>query len=136
MGRSHHIARREGQRGRPSAHGHPQFLVFSANPNTSSMSSFPANSAHRGGENEPGITGTSAIPAAPHAAAESPLHQALQTTLGQDYQVTLPSENGVADANRPIFSHSRYISRSEELDCSLMCVNFIIWVIKPLHFII
>ncbi|KAF3662304.1 E3 ubiquitin-protein ligase RHF2A [Capsicum chacoense] len=33
MGRARNLARREGQRGRSSAHGRPHFLVFSTNPN-------------------------------------------------------------------------------------------------------
>lgn len=48
MGRSHHLGRREGQRTRLSAHGHPHFLVFSTQP---SAPSGPDSSA--GGGNEP-----------------------------------------------------------------------------------
>lgn len=47
MGRSHHMARREGHRSRSTAQGRPQFLVFSTNPNTS------PTRTDQGGENRP-----------------------------------------------------------------------------------
>ncbi|XP_047308587.1 E3 ubiquitin-protein ligase RHF2A-like isoform X2 [Impatiens glandulifera] len=49
MGRARHIGRR-GQRGRASAHGRPQFLVFSTQQNTPSVA--PASSPTRTGEGE------------------------------------------------------------------------------------
>lgn len=51
MGRAHHLASSEGQRVRPSAHGRPQFLVLSTNPNAPSISSVSASSPQR--EDEP-----------------------------------------------------------------------------------
>lgn len=53
MGRAHHIARREGQRSRSSAHGRPHFLVFSTHPNGPSTGSASASPAQFGGETEP-----------------------------------------------------------------------------------
>ncbi|XP_062171524.1 E3 ubiquitin-protein ligase RHF2A isoform X6 [Alnus glutinosa] len=41
MGRARHIARREGHRNRSSAQGRPQFLVFSAHPNSPPAASAP-----------------------------------------------------------------------------------------------
>ncbi|KAI3412459.1 uncharacterized protein J3R85_017273 [Psidium guajava] len=53
MGRARHIARREGHRSRSSAHGRPQFLVFSTNPNTPPGGPFPsASPPSRDGEDE------------------------------------------------------------------------------------
>ncbi|KAM0864040.1 hypothetical protein ACQ4PT_044195 [Festuca glaucescens] len=52
MGRSHHLGRREGQRGRSGFHGHPQFLVFSAHPNTPSAGSVSSSSAQGEGGND------------------------------------------------------------------------------------
>lgn len=54
MGRTHHLGRREGQRIRSSAHGHPHFLVFSTQPGASS--SCPNSAA--GGGNEPAAVPT------------------------------------------------------------------------------
>lgn len=48
MGRAHHIGRRDGQRGRSSAHGRPHFLVFSTHP-----SGPPGPVSSSGGDNEP-----------------------------------------------------------------------------------
>ncbi|KAL4606736.1 hypothetical protein ACB092_09G125000 [Castanea dentata] len=47
MGRAHHIGRRDGHRGRSSAHGRPHFLVFSTHP------SGPGPVSASGGDNEP-----------------------------------------------------------------------------------
>lgn len=52
MGRAHHIARREGQRSRSSAHGRSHFLVFSTHPNATASGPVPA-SLVQVGENEP-----------------------------------------------------------------------------------
>ncbi|KAK3021692.1 hypothetical protein RJ639_045784, partial [Escallonia herrerae] len=49
MRRTHHVSRREGSRSRSSAHGRPQFLVFSTHPNVPApVSAYPV-----GGEPEP-----------------------------------------------------------------------------------
>ncbi|PON42066.1 43kDa postsynaptic protein [Parasponia andersonii] len=61
MGRAHHIRRREIQRGRSSAHGRPQYLVFSTHP--TAPSSGPVSAS--GGENEPAAVSV-ATPSTPH----------------------------------------------------------------------
>ncbi|XP_059646559.1 E3 ubiquitin-protein ligase RHF2A-like isoform X2 [Cornus florida] len=53
MGRTHHIARREGSRSRSSAHGRPQFLVFSPQPNAPPAAHVSASLAPVGGGSEP-----------------------------------------------------------------------------------
>ncbi|XP_019164021.1 PREDICTED: E3 ubiquitin-protein ligase RHF2A-like [Ipomoea nil] len=51
MGRARHLARREGQRGRPSAQGRPHFLVFSTNPNAPAVvAASPPPTQRSGGE--------------------------------------------------------------------------------------
>ncbi|XP_027350733.1 E3 ubiquitin-protein ligase RHF2A-like isoform X2 [Abrus precatorius] len=49
MGRARHLGRREVQRSRSSAHGHPQYLVFSTQP----ISASSGTDSVAGGENEP-----------------------------------------------------------------------------------
>ncbi|XP_058779629.1 E3 ubiquitin-protein ligase RHF2A [Vicia villosa] len=64
MGRARHIARREGQRNRSSAQGRPQYLVFSAHPNsppTAPASSSPSQRGdgeptHATGQDTPQLT--------------------------------------------------------------------------------
>lgn len=48
MGRARHIARREGQRNRSSAQGRPQYLVFSAHPNSPPMAPASSSPPQRG----------------------------------------------------------------------------------------
>ncbi|CAO2146949.1 unnamed protein product [Urochloa humidicola] len=52
MGRAHHLGRREGHRGRSGSHGRPQFLVFSAHPNSPSAGTISSSSAHVEGDND------------------------------------------------------------------------------------
>ncbi|XP_055829412.1 E3 ubiquitin-protein ligase RHF2A-like [Solanum dulcamara] len=61
MGRARHIARREGQRGRSSAQGRPQFLVFSTHPNAppaAAVAAVTASSSNQrsGGESTPEVS--------------------------------------------------------------------------------
>uniref|UniRef100_M1A5N0 Zinc ion binding protein n=1 Tax=Solanum tuberosum TaxID=4113 RepID=M1A5N0_SOLTU len=58
MGRARHIARREGQRGRSSAQGRPQYLVFSTHPNAPAAAAVPASSSNQrsGGEPTPEVS--------------------------------------------------------------------------------
>ncbi|KAJ6796455.1 E3 ubiquitin-protein ligase RHF2A-like [Iris pallida] len=106
MGRAHHIARREGQRGRSTSQGRAQFLVLSTSPNTSSVGSLPA-SAQRG-EHESVTAGTSANPSVPLALTEETPHQASHIVVGQaDRVVTLPSRDNAISAGRPALSISR-----------------------------
>lgn len=53
MGRAHQIGRREGQRIRSSAHGRPQFLVFSSHPNAPESGSVPSSLVQVEGQTEP-----------------------------------------------------------------------------------
>ncbi|KAF7042992.1 hypothetical protein CFC21_052458 [Triticum aestivum] len=54
MGRSHQHGRREGQRNRSGSHGRPQFLVFSAHPNTPA-GSVSSSSTQGEGNQSPGV---------------------------------------------------------------------------------
>ncbi|KAF3966197.1 hypothetical protein CMV_009677 [Castanea mollissima] len=65
MGRAHHIGRRDGHRGRSSAHGRPHFLVFSTQP------SGPGPVSASGGDNEP-VAISVASPSTPLASASGP----------------------------------------------------------------
>lgn len=112
MGRSQHITRREGHQGRSSAHGHPQFLVFSTNPNASSVNLAPATFAHREDENEHGITGINAIP----CAVEAQPHLASLAIPSQGDAVTLPSGSSVTASSRPGFSNSRSFAGQSSLN--------------------
>ncbi|CAA2992853.1 E3 ubiquitin- ligase RHF2A-like [Olea europaea subsp. europaea] len=71
MGRARQLARREVQRSRSSPQGHPQFLVFSSNPNSTSANSHAVTPTQRGG---PGP-----LPASMIASPNSPF-----ITLGED----------------------------------------------------
>ncbi|KAF8006918.1 hypothetical protein BT93_K1036 [Corymbia citriodora subsp. variegata] len=53
MGRAHHLGRREGHRGRPSGHGRPHFLVFSAHPNGAHSGPVSGSSVQVEGESQP-----------------------------------------------------------------------------------
>lgn len=70
MGRARHIARREGQRNRPSAHGRQQFLVFSTHPNSPPAAPASSSPSQRG-ESEPGPPVTVAFPSPANVEEES-----------------------------------------------------------------
>ncbi|PIN07311.1 hypothetical protein CDL12_20125 [Handroanthus impetiginosus] len=53
MGRARQLARREGQRSRPSSQGRPQFLVFSTQPNGASATSPASSIAQRDSSGPP-----------------------------------------------------------------------------------
>ena len=53
MGRTRHLARREGPRGRSSAQGRPQFLVFSTHPNAPPLAGASSSTQRSGGEPTP-----------------------------------------------------------------------------------
>ncbi|KAK4370644.1 hypothetical protein RND71_010119 [Anisodus tanguticus] len=55
MGRTHHLARREGQRGRSSAQGRHHFLVFSTHPNAPSPAGASSSTQRSGGEPTPEV---------------------------------------------------------------------------------
>lgn len=71
MGRTHHLGRREGQRIRSSAHGHPHFLVFSTQPVAPSSS--PNSAAGGTGSPSTPITSDGDEPSqqTPHLQTES-----------------------------------------------------------------
>ncbi|XP_009378604.2 E3 ubiquitin-protein ligase RHF2A [Pyrus x bretschneideri] len=69
MGRARHIARREGQRNRSSAHGRPQYLVFSTNPNA--PQAHASSSPDQMGEGEPSPSIAVTFPSPPMNREES-----------------------------------------------------------------
>lgn len=106
MGRAHHIARREGQRGRSGAHGRPQFLVFSAQPNTPAIGS--ASSAPRGGENEPAPAIIAASPSASiTVTGDEVTSQTPHVIPVQADQAAVFTSSTIATANRSSLSSSR-----------------------------
>lgn len=70
MGRARHIARRDGQRNRNSAHGRPQFLVFSTHPNSPPAAPASPSPSQRG-EAEPVPPVTEAFPSPANDGEES-----------------------------------------------------------------
>lgn len=105
MGRAHHIARREGQRGRSPAQGRPQFLVFSAHPNAPSVGSVSISSSTRG-ENQPSPAAAPS-PSIHASLEEESSYEAPDANVVQADPVTMPSGAGVTNAARPVTSYSR-----------------------------
>ncbi|XP_008790136.2 E3 ubiquitin-protein ligase RHF2A [Phoenix dactylifera] len=106
MGRAHHIARREGQRGRSGAHGRPQFLVFSAHPNTPAVGS--ASSAPRGAENEPAPAIIAASPSASlTVTGDEVTSQTPHVIPVQADQAAVLTSGSAATANRSSLSGNR-----------------------------
>lgn len=89
MGRARHIARREGQRNRSSAQGRPQYLVFSAHPNSPPMAPASSSPPQRGdGEPTPAIA-VAALSPTPATGEEPP-----QLTLVPQVQTDQVSASG------------------------------------------
>ncbi|XP_010535744.1 PREDICTED: E3 ubiquitin-protein ligase RHF2A isoform X2 [Tarenaya hassleriana] len=114
MGRARHAARREGHRSRSSTEGHPQFMVFSSHPNTSSLppAHMPSSPSHRGeGETAPGIV-TNLPPSPPNAFGD--VSPQLNTQPASSYPGSpLPSESNVLSGNqRGPISSSRSLNQS------------------------
>ncbi|XP_075093261.1 E3 ubiquitin-protein ligase RHF2A isoform X4 [Nicotiana tabacum] len=66
MGRARHLARRDGQRGRSSAQGRPQFLVFSTHPNSPPAGPASSPTLMTGGESaSPASVSASSSPIVP-----------------------------------------------------------------------
>lgn len=67
MGRSHHLARRDGLRGRMSGHNRPQYLVFSAHSNEAPLSSInnAPTLSEGASEQAPGIAAASQLSSVP-----------------------------------------------------------------------
>ncbi|KAF8369564.1 hypothetical protein HHK36_032408 [Tetracentron sinense] len=113
MGRAHHIARREGQRNRSSAQGHPQFLVLSTHPSSPPAvpaSSFPAQR----GENELAPAIAAANPSVLlTAVGNEPSHGITQLPSAQTDQIpNSASGSTVLAANRHGISHNNWSSAS------------------------
>ncbi|XP_030531680.1 E3 ubiquitin-protein ligase RHF2A-like isoform X1 [Rhodamnia argentea] len=62
MGRAHHLSRREGHRGRPSGHGRPHFLVFSAHPNGAHSGPVSGSLVQVEGESQPAAVARPSVP--------------------------------------------------------------------------
>ncbi|XP_038705632.1 E3 ubiquitin-protein ligase RHF2A [Tripterygium wilfordii] len=98
MGRSRHIARREGHRNRSSAQGRPQFLVFSTHPNAPPVPSSPSQSGEGG--SPPSIA--VATPSSPPLAVgteSSPLITSLPDSQG-DQGSASPAGSTISAANQ------------------------------------
>ncbi|XP_068649672.1 E3 ubiquitin-protein ligase RHF2A-like [Aristolochia californica] len=95
MGRAHHLARREGQRGRSAAQGRPQFLVFSTHPNATQGGPASVAPGQREGTDDqaPAITAPTPVPPLT-AVAEEPSQRVLQLLPSQ-------SEPAPASASGP-----------------------------------
>ncbi|CAK9160847.1 unnamed protein product [Ilex paraguariensis] len=109
MGRAHHIARREGSRSRSSAHGRPQFLLFSAHPNAPPSGSVSASLAPVGGESEPATisVATSSIPLTA-VGGEPPQHMPPFLSVQNDQILASSSGSTVRPSTRPgIFIDNR-----------------------------
>ncbi|XP_031254117.1 E3 ubiquitin-protein ligase RHF2A-like isoform X1 [Pistacia vera] len=97
MGRARHIARREGHRNRSSAHGRPQFLVFSAHPNSAPAGSVSSSPIQRE-EGEPAPTAT---PSSPPTAAEDSSQSNVQLLSVQgDHGSASPSGSNAPSPNQ------------------------------------
>ncbi|XP_028944547.1 E3 ubiquitin-protein ligase RHF2A-like [Malus domestica] len=107
MGRSRHIARREGQRNRSSAQGRPQYLVFSTHPNTppAPVSSSPDQMEE--GEPAPSVAVT--FPSPPTNIGEessqmaTPVHSSQSGPMAASVSgssVSSPNQQGSSMSNR------------------------------------
>lgn len=74
MGRAHRVARRDGSRSRSSTHGRPQFLIFSANPNSPPAGPVSSYLTPVGSEPEPASV-TVASPSVPLTAGGGEITQ-------------------------------------------------------------
>ncbi|KAI3443350.1 hypothetical protein Pfo_000015 [Paulownia fortunei] len=81
MGRTHRVSRREGSRSRSSTHTRPQFVVFSANPNASSIGPVSASLAPGGAETESAAT-TVTNPSLPHMSSSVQSSQVSASSSG------------------------------------------------------
>ncbi|KAL0308232.1 UNVERIFIED_CONTAM: E3 ubiquitin-protein ligase RHF2A [Sesamum radiatum] len=105
MGRTRRIARREGSRSRSSAHSQPQFVVFSANPNSSSTAPVSASLSPGGAETEPAAT-TGTSPSSPLVPSSVQSNQVSASSSRSFFRAT--TCQGIANDNR----YKESISRS------------------------
>ncbi|XP_044481782.1 E3 ubiquitin-protein ligase RHF2A-like [Mangifera indica] len=97
MGRARHISRREGHRNRSSAHGRPQFLVFSGHPNSTPAGPVSSSPIQRG-EGEPAPTAT---PSSPPSVGEDPSRSNVQLLSVQgDNGLASPSGSNALSPNK------------------------------------
>ncbi|KAF8395492.1 hypothetical protein HHK36_019438 [Tetracentron sinense] len=111
MGRARHIARREGQRSRSSAHGRPQFMVFSTHPNAP-----PVGSLTERGENEPAPAITAANSSVPlTVVGEVPSLQIAELPPAQTDPISSlpPGSNVLAANNRSSASQSSPVTHDK-----------------------
>ncbi|KAL3839385.1 hypothetical protein ACJIZ3_023976 [Penstemon smallii] len=96
MGRTHRIAQREGSRSRSSAHARPQFVLFSANPNESSLGPNSASLAPGVAESE---LATATVP--------NEFLQSNQISASSSTSLAMPtSRQGISHDNRSYESPS------------------------------
>lgn len=109
MGRARHLARREGQRSRSSAHGRPHFLVFSTNPNTP-PAPVPASSPALEGGVEPEPTVMIAGSASPLLTVGGDSTQLVSSPSSQADQVSasVSGSGSSAMANQHTTFNNRY----------------------------
>ncbi|XP_011094206.1 E3 ubiquitin-protein ligase RHF2A [Sesamum indicum] len=103
MGRTRRIARREGSRSRSSAHSQPQFVVFSANPNSSSTASVSASLSPGGAETESAAT-TVTNPSSPLVSSSVQRNQVSASSSRSLFRAT--TCHGIANDNRSRASES------------------------------
>ncbi|KAK4480921.1 hypothetical protein RD792_011779 [Penstemon davidsonii] len=104
MGRTHRIARREGSRSRSSAHARPQFVLFSANPNESSLGPNSASLAPGVAESE---LATATVP--------NEFLQSNQISASSSTSLAMPtSRQGISHDNRSYESQSSLPNQDRE----------------------
>ncbi|GLT75764.1 hypothetical protein SLA2020_474630 [Shorea laevis] len=104
MGRARHIARREGHRNRPSAQARPQFLVFSAHPNSPPAASAPVQRGE--GENHSTIA-VSAISSPHSTVGEEPSQLSSSVPSPQVDQISASASGSSVPASNQRGSDSR-----------------------------
>jgi E3 ubiquitin-protein ligase RHF len=124
MGRAHHLGRREGHRGRSGSHGRPQFLVFSAHPNSPSAGAISSSSAQVEGDND-------SNPVTPRASESSPRAIRIGDTGNQSPgMLTYDAEQDavVSSGNSTPVSSPRFFNRYSVYiqNCILMLVFAVI----------
>lgn len=128
MGRTHHLGRREGQRIRSSAHGHPHFLVFSTQPVAPSSS--PDSAA--GGGNEPAAVPTGSLSTPITSDGDEPSQQVshLQTegsSSATNHQGVYSNDRGSSAHSSPVSQDgagsSEFLSFSDSLRSRLNAVS-------------
>ncbi|KAK1288332.1 E3 ubiquitin-protein ligase RHF2A [Acorus calamus] len=108
MGRAHHIARREGHRGRSSA-GRQQYLVFSTHASAPPAGSVATSPGQGAGENEVSPTLVTASPGVtlPAIGEESSQHVLPFPSAQVDPVPAVPPGTNVNSSNRPTLSNNR-----------------------------